>query len=116
MIDAAGQEVWKSERVVHYGGGAVRAEVDKAASKLVADGRTRPTIALRMFDKYGKPARAGTITRFSVDSPYRSSWEVEQLNDNQILSVGPREPQVEVKGGRSRLHRASSRRRPPATP
>ena len=99
VIDAAGQEVWKSERVVHYGGGAVRAEVDKAASKLVADGRTRPTIALRMFDKYGKPARAGTITRFSVDSPYRSSWEVEQLDDNQILSVGSREPQVEVKEG-----------------
>ena len=53
-------------------------------------------IALRMFDKYGKPARAGTMAAFTVDSPYRSMWEVEQLNDNQILSNGPREPQVEV--------------------
>jgi uncharacterized repeat protein (TIGR01451 family) len=99
VIDANGQPVWKSERVVHYGGGAVRAEVDKALSKLVADGRSKPVIALRMFDKYGKPARAGTITRFSVDSPYRSWWEVEQLDDNQILSVGHREPQVDVKEG-----------------
>ncbi len=97
VIAANGDVVWKAERTVHYGGGPVRAEVDKAASKLVADGRTRPVIALRMFDSYGKPARAGTIANFSVDSPYRSWWEVEQLNDNQILSNGPREPQVEVR-------------------
>jgi hypothetical protein len=71
-----------------YGGSPVRAELVKEASKLVADGRTRPVIALRMFDKYGKPARSGTIANFSVDSPYRSWWEVEQLNDNQILSTG----------------------------
>jgi uncharacterized repeat protein (TIGR01451 family) len=99
IVDADGTVVWTSERVVHYGGGPVRAELDKNLSKLVADGRTAPVIALRMFDKYGKPARAGTIARFSVDSPYRSAWEVEQLDDNQILSVGHRDPQVEVKEG-----------------
>ncbi len=49
-----------------------------------------------MFDKYGKPARTGTLAAFTVDSPYRSMWEVDQLNDNQILSNGPRDPQVEV--------------------
>src|SRR5688572_30692834 len=96
VLDADGSEAWSAERSVHFGGGPVRAEIDKAASKLVADGRSRPVIALRMFDKYGKPARAGMLAAFSVDSPYRSWWEVEQLNDNQILSNGPREPQVEV--------------------
>lgn len=96
VLDASGAEVWSSQRSVHFGGGPVRAVLDKAASKLVADGRTRPVIALRMFDKYGKPARAGMLAGFRVDSPYRSWWEVEQLDDNQILSVGPREPQVEV--------------------
>ena len=95
--DAQGKLVWQGKRVVHFGGSPVRAEIDKAASRLIADGRTRPVIALRMFDKYGKPARAGTIATFSVDSPYRSWWEVEQLDDNQILSVGSREPQVEVR-------------------
>jgi uncharacterized repeat protein (TIGR01451 family) len=96
VLDKSGAEVWRAERTVHFGGGPVRAELDKSASKLVADGRTRPVIALRMFDKYGKPARAGTLANFTVDSPYRSWWEVEQLNDNQILSNGPRDPQVEV--------------------
>jgi uncharacterized repeat protein (TIGR01451 family) len=96
ILDADGKVVWTAKRTVHFGGSPVRAEIDKEASKLVADGRTRPVIALRMFDKYGKSARSGTIANFSVDSPYRSWWEVEQLNDNQILSTGSREPQVEV--------------------
>jgi outer membrane protein OmpA-like peptidoglycan-associated protein len=96
IVDAEGKVVWQGERVVHFGGGPVRAELDKAASKLVADGRTRPVIALRMYDKYGKAARAGTIATFSIDSPYRSWWEVEQLDDNQILTRGSSEPQVEV--------------------
>jgi uncharacterized repeat protein (TIGR01451 family) len=99
VLGADGHEVWRAERVVHFGGQPVRAELDKTASKLTADGRTVPVVALRMFDKFGKPARAGTIATFSVDSPYRSLWEVEQLDDNQILSNGPREPQVEVQQG-----------------
>ncbi len=99
IFDADGKVVWQQERVVHYGAGPVRAEVDPASSKLVADGRTRPVIALRMFDKYGKAARAGTIATFSVDSPYRSWWEVEQLDNNQILATGSQQPQVEVGEG-----------------
>ena len=98
VVDESGKVVWQEKRVVHYGGGPVRAEIDKSASRLVADGRTRPVIALRMFDQYGKPARSGTIANFTVDSPYRTWWEVEQLDDNQILASGPREPQVEVRG------------------
>jgi uncharacterized repeat protein (TIGR01451 family) len=97
IMDETGAVVWQAKRTVHYGGSPVRAELEPQASRLIADGRTRPVIALRMFDKYGKPARAGTIANFSVDSPYRSWWEVEQLNDNQILSTGSREPQVEVR-------------------
>src|SRR5262249_39822213 len=45
------------------------------------------------------PARPGTMAAFTVDAPYRSMWEVEHLDDNQILSNGPREPQVEVQPG-----------------
>jgi uncharacterized repeat protein (TIGR01451 family) len=96
VLNADGKVVWQAERSVHFGGGPVRAEIDKQASKLVADGRTRPVIALRMFDKYGKAARAGSTAAFTLDSPYRSMWEVEQLDDNQILSTGTRVPQVEV--------------------
>lgn len=83
-------------RDVHFGGGAVRAELDRERSVLTADGRTRPVIALRMVDAYGKPARAGTLGGWRVEAPYRSWWEVESLNENAALAVGDREPTFRV--------------------
>ncbi len=96
VTNADGTEAARLERVVHYGGGPVRAVIDKGRSTLFADGKSRPVIALQMFDAYGKPARRGTLASFRVDPPYRSWWEVEALNDNPILSNGPREPTVTV--------------------
>ncbi len=83
-------------RAVHYAGGAVRVELARERSTLVADGRSRPVVALRLFDAYGKPARRGTTGTWRVDAPYRTWWEVASLRDNQLVSVGPREPTFEV--------------------
>lgn len=91
-----GHEVGRLERSVHYGDGAVHAELVRAESVLAADGTTRPVIALRMVDRFGKPARNGTVGGFSVDAPYRSWFEVQTLHDNELLSVGRREPVFEV--------------------
>ena len=94
--NADGTEAATMQRTVHYGGGAVRAELDRERSQLTADGTTRPVIVLRLFDAYGKPARHGTIGAFRVDPPYRSWWEVKALDDNPLLAVGSREPTYEV--------------------
>lgn len=91
-----GSEAARLTRIVHYGGGAVRAELDRGRSVLVADGRRRPVIALRLFDAHGKPARPGTLGAFRVDAPYRSWWEVQALDDNPLLATGAREPTFEV--------------------
>jgi hypothetical protein len=91
-----GSEAARLTRVVHYGGGAVRAEFDRGNSVLLADGRRRPVIALRLFDAHGKPARPGTLGAFRVDAPYRSWWEVQALDDNPLLATGAREPTFEV--------------------
>ncbi|MDH3433900.1 MAG: OmpA family protein, partial [Gammaproteobacteria bacterium] len=84
------------ETTVHYGGGPVRAVFDKAASRLIADGRTPPVVAVRLFDRYGEPARPSTTGAFAVDAPYRSLWEVESLTENQLVAVGDREPVYRV--------------------
>jgi uncharacterized repeat protein (TIGR01451 family) len=90
------REIQRMTRKVHYSGGAVRAEIVRAASRLTADGRTRPVIALRMFDAYGEPARPGTQGAFRVEAPYRSWWEVDSLNDNKLVAIGTREPTFRV--------------------
>lgn len=80
------------ERVVNYAGSAVRAEIVPELSVLVADGKTRPVIAIRLFDRAGALSRKGGIGAYRVNSPYRSWWEVEYERKNEIVAVGNREP------------------------
>jgi uncharacterized repeat protein (TIGR01451 family) len=94
--DSENAEVQRLTRTVHYAGGAVRGELVREASTLIADGRTRPVIAVRLIDSSGKPARPGTQGAFSVQSPYRSWWEVESLHENKLVAVGNREPTFTV--------------------
>jgi len=94
--DEHGAELLRLTRKVHYAGGAVRAELVRAASTLNADGRTHPVIALRMIDAYGKSARPGTLGAYRVEAPYRSWWEVASLDDNKLVAIGTREPTFTV--------------------
>jgi uncharacterized repeat protein (TIGR01451 family) len=94
--NANGEEVARLTRAVHFAGGAVRADLVIEQSQLIADGKTKPVIALRMYDAYDKPARPGTLTAFSVDPPYRSQWEVDALHDNPLLAMGKRQPTLQV--------------------
>ncbi len=80
------------ERVIHFSGAAVRGEFVEELSVLVADGKTRPVIAVRLFDKYGEPSRPGAIGTFRIDAPYRSWWDVQNDRKNKLVSVGNREP------------------------
>ena len=104
LIDPSGEVARTLARSIHYGDGAVRAQLDKQRSVLLADGRQRPVIAVKLFDAFGEPARPGTRGLFKIDAPYRSWWEVEQLDDNPLLTPGIREPQFEVEAdGLSRI-------------
>jgi uncharacterized repeat protein (TIGR01451 family) len=80
------------ERLIHYSGAAVRGEFVEELSVLVADGKTRPVIAVRLFDKYGEPSRPGSIGSFRINAPYRSWWQVDNDRKNKLVSVGNREP------------------------
>jgi uncharacterized repeat protein (TIGR01451 family) len=80
------------ERQIHFSGAAVRGEFVEDMSVLVADGKTRPVIAVRLFDKYGEPSRPGAIGTFRIEAPYRSWWDVQNDRKNKLVSVGNREP------------------------
>jgi hypothetical protein len=92
-----GSEAWRGERSVHFGGGPVRAEIDKAASKLMADGRTRPRSRACSTIRQAGARRndRGFQRRLAVPIVVGS----RAPDENQILSNGPREPQVEVQPG-----------------
>ncbi len=79
-------------RVVHFSGNPVRAEFDGEASLLLADGKTRPVIAVRMFDRFGQPARHSSVGGFTIDAPYRSWWAVQDERQNKLVQMSKREP------------------------
>lgn len=95
VADIIGEDGLVAERltrVVHYAGIPVRAEFDDEASLLLADGRTRPVLAVRMFDRFGQPARHSSVGSFTVDSPYRSWWAVQDERQNKLVQISKREP------------------------
>ncbi len=75
--DANGQIVETLTRTVHFSGAALHAEFLKDRSVLVADGVTRPVIAVRLTDREGKPIRNGVVGDFSVPAPYYPAVEAD---------------------------------------
>ncbi len=67
--DASGKETARIKRMIHYSTQPVKAELDRAQSRLTADGKNPPVLAIRLTDKDGQPAREGVIGEYSVDPP-----------------------------------------------
>jgi len=90
VFDADGSRVDSLRRTINFAGAPIRAELVTDSSTLVADGKTRPVVALRLFDRSGKPSRAGLVGRFRVNAPYRSAWDEQQDRKNAIVEIGDR--------------------------
>jgi uncharacterized repeat protein (TIGR01451 family) len=95
-----GAVILNETRSIHYAGSPVSVAFDPQRSQLVADGKTRPVIAVRFIDKDGHAARRGVVGEFQVNSPYqaydiRRGIEADPLGGNiggraryQILDDG----------------------------
>ena len=65
-------------------------------SVLIADGRTIPTLAIRLEDEAGRPVHKGRIVRVDVESPYRiydatGERAVEEVQDEMINPLSARQ-------------------------
>ena len=84
-------------RTIHFTGTPIRAEIVEELSTLVADGKTAPVIALRLYDRSGKRARAGMTGGYRVDAPYRTAWDEEHDRKNALVEVGDRSATFRVR-------------------
>jgi len=75
--DRKGTKVGRIEQVIHLSSAPVRMEYRADLSRLAADGKTPPVIAIRLTDKDGYPARQGIIGQYYVQAPYRSLQRAE---------------------------------------
>ncbi len=79
-------ETSRVKRVMHYSGSPVKAEFVPAQSKLAADGKNAPVIAVLLTDKEGHPAREGVMGEYRVDPPYLARQRVEDLQQNPLTA------------------------------
>lgn len=70
--DQNGSTLARLERMVHYAGPPVTFELLKAQSRLIANGKDIPEIAIRLLDKDGHPARFGIHGEYAVQPPYQA--------------------------------------------
>lgn len=98
VVDRDGKLVQQLERKVHYAGSPLHAELLKDRSILVADGVTRPVIAVRLTDRDGKPARNGMVGDFSVPTPYAPAIEIDAQQANQLAGLERGRPVWRVEG------------------
>ncbi|MGH8494280.1 MAG: OmpA family protein [Moraxellaceae bacterium] len=96
--NASGQVVTELVRVVHYANTPVRAELIPEQSKLVADGITRPVLAIRLLDRDGKPIRNGVSGPISITAPYMTAQQLDETQQRQLAGLDRYQPQYTVKG------------------
>lgn len=96
--DANGTLVETLKRTVHYANSALRAEFLPAQSILVADGVTRPVIAVRMTDRDGRPVHHGLVGDFEVPSPYSPAIEADAQAARQLSGLERAKPVWHVTG------------------
>ena len=86
--DESGKVVGRAERLVHFSGAGVEGRFVDEASVLIADGRTAPVIAVRIFDRDGKPVRHGVEGELAVSAPYQSLELIQRLDSRPLLNAG----------------------------
>jgi uncharacterized repeat protein (TIGR01451 family) len=85
-------------RIVRYGASPMRAELLRDRSLLVADGVSRPVLAIRLTDRDGRPVRHGLTGDFEVPAPYYPAVEADAQQARQLAGLERARPFWRVEG------------------
>ncbi|MFZ1743797.1 MAG: hypothetical protein WAT93_13145, partial [Pontixanthobacter sp.] len=98
VINSLGGVSKELERTVYFTSVAAKAQVVAADSKLIADGVTKPVIAVRIVDRNNRPVRDGVSGEFSINEPYQSATQIEQSQLLQLSGRGSASTRWTVQG------------------
>ncbi|EDL49985.1 DUF11 domain-containing protein [Erythrobacter sp. SD-21] len=88
IINSFGEKNETIEREVFFTTTPTKVEFVPELSKLVADGRTSPTVAVRILDRNNRPLREGISGEFTVSAPYQSAEQIARQQLNQLTGLG----------------------------
>ncbi|MEY2944310.1 MAG: hypothetical protein RLY97_2324, partial [Pseudomonadota bacterium] len=85
-------------RDVRFTQTAAKVEFLAAQSKLIADGRTKPVIAIRVLDRAGRPVHAGITGEVNLSAPYESAEAIAAMQSRALTGLGRSAPHWTVAG------------------
>lgn len=88
IVGHDGETVTQLDRPVYFTNAAARVALVPDQSRLVADGRTRPVVAIRVYDRSGRPLREGVSGEFTVNQPYQSADQLARQQADQLTRRG----------------------------
>lgn len=74
------------------------AEIVPERSHLVADGKSRPVIAVRLTDRQGRPVRSGVSGSVTLNAPYQSAAMLDRMQLQQLTGQGSASPNWVIDG------------------
>ncbi len=89
IINSFGEASKTFTREVYFTKTPAKVEFLPGLSKLVADGRTRPVVAIRVLDRNGRPLREGMSGSFTLNAPYQSAEQIDRQQLNQLTGMAP---------------------------
>lgn len=93
-----GRETAQLKRDVHFVQVPARVELVREKSQLVADGTTRPILAIRVTDRNGRPVHAGITGELTLNQPYESALAIDAMQARTLSGLDRAAPTFVVKG------------------
>lgn len=91
LLERLVREIWFVNDPAH-------AALVTEASRLIADGRQRPRIALRITDAGGRPVRSGVTGSITLNAPYVPAAEIDAQQERQLAGLERFNPTWTVRG------------------
>ena len=85
-------------REVHFTEAPADVELLADRSRLVADGHTRPVLALRLVDRAGRPIHAGLSGGFQLSAPYELAEAADAQQTRALSGAASLAPHWTIKG------------------
>jgi uncharacterized repeat protein (TIGR01451 family) len=89
VINSFGEVAKTFRREVFFTRTPARVELVPELSNLVADGRTRPVVAIRVLDRNGRSLREGISGSFNLNAPYESAEQIDRQQLDQLTGTAP---------------------------
>lgn len=89
IINSFGEVSKTFTREVFFTSAPAKVEFLPDHSKLIADGRTRPVVAIRVLDRNSRPLREGISGTFTLNAPYQSAAQIDRQQLDQLTGTAP---------------------------